>query len=124
MVATRALFDTNILIDYTHGIVEAELELSSYGIRGISIITWIEMLAGAKQNEEEATRRFLGRFELVPLTDDVADEAIRLRREARMKLPDAIILATAVAQDWLLVTRNTKDFREGRHIRIPYRLHP
>jgi predicted nucleic acid-binding protein len=111
MVATRALFDTNILIDYTHGIVEAELELSSYGIRGISIITWIEMLAGAKQNEEEATRRFLGRFEL-------------LRREARMKLPDAIILATAVAQDWLLVTRNTKDFREGRHIRIPYRLHP
>jgi hypothetical protein len=72
MVATRALFDTNILIDYTHGIVEAELELSSYGIRGISIITWIEMLAGAKQNEEEATRRFLGRFELVPSKDETA----------------------------------------------------
>ena len=45
-----------------------------------------------------------------PLTPEVAEEAVRLRKEHHLKLPDAIIYATARAHGCLLVTRNTKDF--------------
>jgi predicted nucleic acid-binding protein len=44
-----------------------------------------------------------------------------LRREIRLKLPDAIILASARANGLLLVTRNHRDFpRKDSDIRIPY----
>jgi hypothetical protein len=46
-----------------------------------------------------------------------------VRRERRLKLPDAIILATAETADRLLITRNTRDFpANDPGIRIPYRL--
>jgi predicted nucleic acid-binding protein len=53
----------------------------------------------------------------------VAEEAVRIRRQRRLKLPDAIILATARVHGLVLVTRNTKDFDPADPaIRIPYAL--
>ena len=42
----KALFDTNILIDYLNGRDEAQRELAAYRQRLISIVTWMEVLAG------------------------------------------------------------------------------
>ena len=53
----------------------------------------------------------------------VAREAITLRQEYKLKLPDAIIWASARLNNALLITRNTRDFDRGEPgIRIPYRL--
>jgi len=53
----------------------------------------------------------------------VAETAIQLRREYRLRLPDAIIWATARVNDAVLITRNTKDFKpEWDGIRSPYSL--
>ena len=43
------------------------------------------------------------------LTDSVRDETIRLRRKTKLKLPDAIIVASALIHDAILLT-NDKDF--------------
>jgi predicted nucleic acid-binding protein len=124
MVAGRALFDTNILIDHTKGIAEASAELSRYDVRAISLVTWIEVMAGAPPPLRAELREFLSEFIVRPISIEVAEEAVRIRRNRRLKLPDALILATAVAEDWPLVTRNTRDFQAGVQVRIPYRLQP
>jgi predicted nucleic acid-binding protein len=123
MVGAHALFDTNILIDFTHGIPGARRELLRYSSRAISIITWIEILAGVLPNQEAETRGFLTTLRIIPITSDISERAVAIRRQSRIKLPDAIILATAEVEDLLLITRNTKDFKEGNpRIRVPYKI--
>ncbi len=49
--------------------------------------------------------------QLVTVNAVVADEGARIRRETGLKLPDALIAATALLQNSSLVTANAKDFR-------------
>jgi predicted nucleic acid-binding protein len=117
----KALFDTNILIDYLNAVPQAREELQRYEQRSISIVTWMEVLIGAPAEVAEATRAFLEGFQVVALDNDVAERAVHLRRLHRIKLPDAIIWATADVGSMLLVTRNTKDFPPDLPgIRVPY----
>lgn len=119
----RALFDTNILIDYLNGIEAARSELASYQQPAISVITWIEVLVGASAKAEAETRTFLAGFEQIGVTPEVANRAVTLRKLDRMRVPDAIILATAQTENILLVTRDTKEFSQDMPgIRIPYKL--
>jgi predicted nucleic acid-binding protein len=80
-------------------------------------------MSGTDSLDEHPTRSVLLTFELLPLTPAVAERAFVLRRDRRLKFPDAVILATAQTADLLLVTRNTKDFSQiDPQIRIPYRV--
>ncbi len=119
----KALLDSDVLLDFLDGFAGAGREIARYDHCFISIISWMEVMAGAKTPADEETRRaFLHHFELLPLTADVADKAVAIRRSARLKLPDAIIWATAKSASALLVSRNTKDFPSGQPgIRFPYR---
>ncbi|TVP77599.1 MAG: type II toxin-antitoxin system VapC family toxin [Puniceicoccaceae bacterium] len=120
----KAVFDTNILIDYLNGIEAARDELARYSIRQISIITYIEVMVGAtRPAEAEVIRSFLGSFESIELSSAIARETIALRQAHRLKVPDAIVYATARTQACLLVTRNTKDLKtEWADIRVPYQI--
>lgn len=119
----RAVLDTNILIDYLLGVEGARREIRRYEKPAISLVTWMEVLVGAERAEQEEgrLRRFLLRFEVCEITRKVAERAVALRRERRIRLPDAIIWGTAREMGALLVTRNTRDFpRDDPGIRIPY----
>ena len=119
----KALFDTNILVDYLNAVPAARTELERYSERAISIITWMEVMVGAGIDLEAGTRRFLRGFDVVAVDERIADRAVSLRRRHRIKLPDAVIWATAQANAMLLVTRNTKDFPDDDPgIRAPYKL--
>ena len=123
MVGTNALFDTNILIDYLSGVETAREEMERYRDRSISVITWMDVMTGAMPEHEAKTRAFLTTFLSLPITAAVAERAVALRKQRRIKLPDAIILATAQTGDRLLITRNTRDFPAGdAGIRVPYQL--
>ena len=62
----KALFDTNILIDYLNGIEAARTEIERPADRLVSIITWMEVLAGAGDDEEEEViEMFLRDFRVV-----------------------------------------------------------
>jgi predicted nucleic acid-binding protein len=118
-----ALFDTNILLDHIRGVDAARLEFSRYDDRAISIVTFMEVLVGTTPASEAAERAFLASFTTVALDGAVAEEAVRLRRAHRMRLPDAVIWASARLTGRLLVTRNTKDFPPADPgVRAPYRI--
>lgn len=116
-----ALFDTNILIDHLNEVPEARAELGEYEDRAISIVSWMEVMVGAADDLAEPTRRFLEGFTVLGLDDGIAERAVTLRRAYGMKLPDAVIWATAQNTGRLLVTRNTKDFPpDDPGVREPY----
>ena len=118
-----ALFDTNILIDYLQGIAAAKTEYDRYDDRAISVITFMEVLVGAPASAEAGTRAFLNSFVLVALDNIVAERAIATRKQHRVKLPDAVVWASAHVQGRLLVTRNTKDYPVADpSIRVPYKI--
>lgn len=120
----RPVFDTNILIDYLKGHPQAAQEFARYPAAAISPITWIEVMAGAAtESEEKLLRSFLSRFKQIPLDRQVAEAALLLRRQHRIRLPDAIIWGSARSEGTLLITRNTRDFPENEpDIHVPYRL--
>jgi predicted nucleic acid-binding protein len=119
----NALLDSDILLDFLDGYAGAAEEIARYRDCYVSIISWMEVLAGARAETDEQVRRgFLAHFRVVPLTPQVAEEAVKLRREYRLKLPDAIIWASAITENCLLVSRNTKHFPANHaDIRFPYR---
>ena len=62
----------------------------------------------------------LSNFVQIELGPDIAEETVFVRRQTRLKLPDAILLATAHVEGRVLLTRNTRDFKPGRSVRVPY----
>ena len=77
----KGVFDTNILIDYLNGIKKAATEIDLYQTKIISVITQIEILVGAKTSDDEDTiRSFLSNFEILPLSEEIAEETIQLRK--------------------------------------------
>lgn len=117
----KALFDTNILIDYLNAVPAARTELRRYNDKAISSITWMEVMVGAEAEVKDATRSFLASFQVVGLNQPVADRAVDLRREHKIKLPDAVVWASAQIGGMILVTRNTKDFpASDPGVRHPY----
>jgi predicted nucleic acid-binding protein len=120
----KAVIDTNVVVDYLRGIDAARVELARYERPAISVLTWMEVLAGSGDTTEMAVlQRFLRRFDVIPVDALVAGEAVELRREHRLRPPDAIVWATARARDALFVTRNTRDFPgDDPGVRVPYRI--
>jgi predicted nucleic acid-binding protein len=119
----KALFDTNILIDFLRGVPAARDELNRYEDRAISVVTWMEVMAGTPESAAHGTRAFLDGFALVALNEAVAERAVTLRRQYRLKLPDAIVWASAQVRAMLFVTRDAKGFpADDPGVRMPYRL--
>jgi len=119
----NAVFDTNIVIDALNGVSDADAEYGRYAHVSISLVTWMEVLVGS-QADDTQVRDFLStHFEILPLDEPVAERAVALRRTYRLRLPDAIIWATAQVHDAQLVTRNTKDFHaDWKGVRVPYQV--
>ena len=95
----NALLDSDVLLDFLDGHAPAAREIARYRDCCISIISWMEVMAGARTHPDEDIRRgFLAHFRVVPLTAQIAEEAVKLRQEYRLKLPDAGIWASATAR--------------------------
>ncbi len=118
------LIDSCILIDFLSGREQARAYLSGVAGAAISLVTWMEVMTGASSpGEEAAIRGFLAAFVVLPVDTAVAEDTVGLRRARRLKLPDAIIYATARVHGRTLVTRNTRDFRDGdAGVEVPYAL--
>ncbi|WP_311808129.1 PIN domain-containing protein, partial [Acinetobacter baumannii] len=68
------------------------------------------MVGAKKYHQEQRTRMALSTFNIINISQDIAERSVALRQEYKLKLPDAIILATAQLHRLELITRNTKDF--------------
>ena len=120
--------DANILIDSLLEHDPAQREIMRIAASGsrmwVSRMAWIEVLSKGNDAVVREAIKFLSRFGLDEIDDEISLRAAALRRERpKLKSPDAIILATAQIRGRVLVTRNTKDFpAEMPGIRIPYRI--
>ena len=101
------LLDTNVALYLLGGRLAEPLPDGDFGI---SVITEMELLAypTLTAEEEERVRQFIARLSICELTPAVRLRAIALRRAERLKLPDAIICATAIEQGVELWTNDTR----------------
>jgi predicted nucleic acid-binding protein len=121
--ALTLLLDSNIIIDALNGIEEAVREVLSDVEAAVSVVAWVEVLAGYRDGADHAARELLKTLTVADLSPAVLEETVSIRRATRLKLPDAIILATARVHGLTLSTRNTRDFdRNDPSVRIPYEL--
>jgi len=120
----KAVFDSDVLIDYLQGVSAAKAELSRYRDPRYSIISFMELLTGAvEDHEKRAVEGLLSSMRRIDLNESIARRAVELRKELRLKLPDAVILATAELEGCILVTRNIRDFpTDDPRIRFPYEI--
>lgn len=111
------LLDTDVLVDHLRG----ARRLRADGDRFLySVITRCELFA-ARETDEAPVRRLLAPFDEIPVVRSVAERAGRLRRTVGLRTPDALIAATALEHQLVLVTRNTRDFQSvrGLTVRLP-----
>jgi len=116
MEQQKFLIDTNILIYYLENqIADDKIDFVEEVLRksfSISIITQIEMLSYALLNsaDEEQIHLFLEAAEIFAVDKSLVKKIADIRKKYKLKLPDAIIGATAQMNNRTLLTRNTKDF--------------
>jgi predicted nucleic acid-binding protein len=120
----KAVIDSDILIDYLQGIAAAKSEIARYDPSLYSVVSWMEIMCGAETGSERtAAGNLFASMQRVELSSAVAEAAVRERRKQKLKLPDAIILASADVEGCILVTRNTKDYdKDDPRVRFPYSL--
>jgi predicted nucleic acid-binding protein len=118
------LLDTNILIYHLKGdIPEREIEKLDSILRRsflISVITKVEFLGWRKHTVDGflKAQEFLRHAAIIPVDSELADLAIELRRNSNIKLADALIAATALLNDLVLVTGNEDDFKALEELEI------
>jgi len=90
----------------------------------ISVITEIELLCWKTATEEDLNilRNFIDFVQIFQLEKDIKLKTAEIRKTTRVKLPDAIIAATALSFDLTLLTNNTSDFKniEGLKLINPF----
>jgi predicted nucleic acid-binding protein len=123
MSGNSLLLDTNIILYYLNG-DETLIPLVEENHLYVSVINEIELLgySGFHKKELEAVKTFLSYCTSENITNEVKEKAINLRRNGGLKLPDAIILATALSKKIPFVTADKafKKIKEGQIIYYDY----
>jgi predicted nucleic acid-binding protein len=110
------LIDSNAVIDYLSGNLPPKgmglMNQIINDIPNISVITKIEVL-GYKTTDEayKLLSNFINDSTVIALHDEIVENTIEIRKEHKIKTPDAIIAATALSCGFTLISRNEKDFK-------------
>lgn len=126
----RYLLDSNTVIDY---IARLHPEKGRQWLNEIideeintSIITKIEVLSFNPDKDDNYTVLvdFFEAASIFDLANDIVNKTIQIRQKQKIKLPDAVIAATALCNGFKLISRNTNDFKniEGLEVINPYEI--
>ncbi|GAC1305465.1 MAG: type II toxin-antitoxin system VapC family toxin [Acidimicrobiales bacterium] len=107
------LVDTDLFIDHLRGAVP--LAPGKHRLH-YSVVTRAELFAGS--SAADLVTRLLASFREVPVDRAVAERAGRIKRETGIRMPDALIAATALEHRLSVATRNTRHFEPIRGLRL------
>jgi predicted nucleic acid-binding protein len=120
------LVDSGILIDASRGNAGAARYLNSLDEWSVSIVTGMELVAGARDKQEVSNIEIaLAAYRNIPLSEDIGHLGYNLMKSYAkshgLKTPDALIAATAVHEGLKLSTTNRKHFEPitGLEIEVP-----
>lgn len=108
----KAILDTDVLIDHLRKVRPLDASFAGSGYSTVSraeLYSWEEV-------DETVIDRLLAQFEEIAVDRAVAEEAGRIRRETRIRLPDALIAATAILTKQPLLTQNQRHFKKVRRL--------
>lgn len=114
MSGNKLLLDSNIAIYLSKRMLSVSRFATPNDVLYISLVTYMEV-AGYKftdMPEESFTHTLLNSLQHLPISKAVADKVVTYRKLHKIKLPDAIILATASEYKCQLITRNVSDFED------------
>lgn len=99
------MVDSNLFILLMSGSEEAERALDDK-ILFFSFITEIELLGkpGISAAQQTTVKKILGFCNKLTYSDSIGNKAIALKQQKKIKVPDAIIAATALVHDLPLIT--------------------
>ena len=125
----RYLIDTNAVSDYLSASLPVKgiafMDTAIDAVPNISIITQIELLCWKTDLlTERNVQSFNNDSTILDITQDVISRCVLIRRSKKIKLPDAIIAATSLVYNLILISRNTSDFKkiDGLQVIDPYSL--
>ena len=105
------VFSVSTEMDFMNGIIDA--------VPNVSVITKIEVLGFNTSSENyQLLVDFMSDATVFDLTGNIVDSSIDIRKKQKTKLPDAIIAATALVFDLVLISRNTSDFKNIQGLQV------
>ena len=109
----RYLIDTNVVLDFMGNKLPNDARIAIAQIIdneiNLSVINKIELLGFSKIEQDLVD--FVNCSNIISMSDDIVEKTIEVRRKYKIKLPDAIIAASALINDFSLVSSNIKDFQ-------------
>jgi predicted nucleic acid-binding protein len=117
------LIDTNVISDYlSASLPESGLLFMDSVIDAVpklSVISQIELLCWKTDRaKEQSIKDFITDSTIFDIIPDIITHCVNLRRNKKIKTPDAIIAATALAHSFTLITNNEKDFKNIKDLKI------
>jgi predicted nucleic acid-binding protein len=121
------LIDSNTIIDFCNGKLPKKGRLFLFGISPeISIITNIELFStrNIPMEEYNLLEKFVSISTIHNLDQNLVEKTIEIRQRNKIKLPDAVIAATAITYGLTLISRNNKDFESIKGLKFinPYEI--
>jgi predicted nucleic acid-binding protein len=115
--------DTNFVIYYLIKDKQAEKFFNENLVNTfyyISVISRVELFSYAEITTSEfaSIEAFLSSTRSVLIDNEIAMIAAMLRRKYKIKTPDSLVAATAMYTNTSLVTRNIKDFKKIKEIKV------
>jgi toxin FitB len=122
------LIDSNIIIYAAQDEQQAIRDFVAKHSPAVSVVSYVEVLGyqGLTPEARQHFETFFAAARILPITQEVIEQAVRLRQSKKMTLGDALIAGTVLANNLTLVTRNTRDFDWIAGIRLlnPFDLDP
>lgn len=122
----RFLIDTCAVVKYlTEALSDSALTFMDKALRSeykISFVTQIELLVykSTVYNDILIREQFVDASDIIHVDEGIIDQAIYIRRETNIQLPDALIAATAMHYKQTLISTNDRDFNKVIPLGLKY----
>lgn len=104
------LLDSNTIIYLSKGLLSIDDVLPDEETYAVSVVTYMEVMGYPfeSEHEEQLITELFSHFNIIMIDTHIANQVIALRKAHKIKLPDAVICATALTHQSQLFTNDVR----------------